>query len=134
MKVSYLLSKSGELENISQLIGLENLPADQQLVILIADLIKNGFLIQNAFDDVDRYCSPQKTLRMIKILLKFYHESLNLIQKQIPIFRIKEMSCINLIKRMRLDVKNEELSEFDNIVQEMVRNVTTIQKQYSELF
>ncbi len=71
---------------------------------------------------------------MIKILLKFYHESLNLIQKQIPIFRIKEMSCINLIKRMRLDVKNEELSEFDNIVEEMVRNVTTIQKQYSELF
>ncbi|TFG07588.1 MAG: V-type ATP synthase subunit A, partial [Promethearchaeota archaeon] len=43
-----ILSKENELKNITQLIGEENLPEDQQLTLFIAKLVKKGFLIQNA--------------------------------------------------------------------------------------
>ena len=52
-KMNQILSRENELQNMMQLVGEENLPEDQQLDIFIADLIKEGFLIQNAFDDID---------------------------------------------------------------------------------
>lgn len=132
--VNELLSKAGELQNITMLMGAENLPQDQQLVLFFADMIKNSFLIQNAFDSVDRYCSPQKTIKMIKIFLKLYNESLFLVKKGVPLFRIKEMECLNLIQRARLDIKNENLGELDKIISEIIKDISDIQSKYMEMF
>jgi V/A-type H+/Na+-transporting ATPase subunit A len=134
VEVSKILSKAGELENIVQLIGKESLPPEQQLIVLSADIIKNAFLIQNAFDSIDSYCSPKKTMKLIKIILKFHLESLNLISKGVPFFRISEMECINDIKRIRLDISNDDDEGFKKVVEKTAQEFLRTQRIYSDLF
>lgn len=99
-EVNFILAKAGELENMTQLVGTENLPPDQQLILFVADLLKNAFLIQNSYDEIDRYSSALKTLKIAKIIIKFYNKAMFLVKKGISIFRIKEMDCVFDIKRI----------------------------------
>jgi V/A-type H+-transporting ATPase subunit A len=131
---NFILAKSAELENITQLVGAESLPAEQQLILYVADLIKNAFLIQSAFDPVDQYSSAQKTLLMIKLILKFYNECRFLIRKGIPLFRIKEMDCIYDIKRMRLDIASNEIDKFTELSSKLGKSIQQLTRQYAELF
>jgi V/A-type H+-transporting ATPase subunit A len=133
-EVNFLLAKANVLENITQLIGAENLPPDQQLILFAADLIKNAFLIQSAFDPIDRYSAPIKTLKMIKIILKFYNETLFLVKKGIPMFRIKELGCVYDIKRMRLDIPSDQPEKFNPIISKIASDLMLLQRQYKELF
>jgi len=79
-EMNKILSKENELKNITQLIGEENLPEEQQLMLFIAQLIRNGFLIQNAFDQIDNYTDVGKLMGMIKLILLLYSESQSLLK------------------------------------------------------
>ncbi|MHA1510706.1 MAG: ATP synthase beta subunit C-terminal domain-containing protein, partial [Promethearchaeota archaeon] len=127
------LSREGELSSVAKLIGPENLPPDQQLIIYTAELIKEGFLIQNGFNDNDRYSSPEKTMKLISLFLKLYNESLILIKKNVPFFRFKELEVINSMRRARLDIGNENLDEFDMLDLMLSRDLLQIHRQYAEL-
>ena len=131
--INYILSREGELASIAKLIGPENLPPDQQLILYTSDLIKEGFLIQNGFNDNDRYSSPQKTMKLISLFLKYYNESLNLIRLNVPFFRFKELEVINSIRRARLDVSNNNLDELDLLDLMLSRDLLQIHRQYAEL-
>ncbi len=133
LKINKILSKSEELGNIAKLIGPENLPPDQQLILLIADLIKNGFLIQNGFDENDRFSSPKKTMKLISIIIKFYSDCLKFIKKDVPFFRLREFNCIKTIKRARLDVNSSELSAFNEIENEISNEFQDLRNQYEIL-
>ncbi|MHA1733997.1 MAG: V-type ATP synthase subunit A [Promethearchaeota archaeon] len=112
---STILSQGDELENIVQLIGMDALPYDQQLTLFTADIIKKTFLIQNAFHEVDRYCSPKKLLGMTRAILDFYRGSLKLLKTGIPFFKIKELEALTRISRIRIDVSNDEVEKIEDI-------------------
>ncbi len=131
--INYILSREGELSSVAKLIGPENLPPDQQLIIYTAELLKEGFLIQNGFNDNDRYSSPEKTMKLISLFLKLYNESLNLIKKNVPFFRFKELEVINSMRRARLDISNENLDELDMLDLMLSRDLLQIHRQYAEL-
>jgi len=131
-RTQYLLSRADELENISQLVGKENLPADQQLDLFAAELIKEGFLIQNAFNEIDRYSSPEKTSKIISIILKFYNESMYFIENKVPFQRIEELECVNDIKRMRLDIANENIEKFDHVIENIAKSLNSLRQQYRD--
>ncbi|MHA1718500.1 MAG: V-type ATP synthase subunit A [Promethearchaeota archaeon] len=132
-EVNNILSKEAELESVAKLIGPENLPPDQQLVLYTSNLIKEGFLIQNGFNINDRYSSPKKTMDLISVILKFYNESLALIKRGVPFFRFKEIDAINAIRRARLDIGNDHLEELETIDLMLSQDLLNIQRQYAEL-
>ena len=70
-----LLQKESELQEIVQLVGLDALPKDQQLLLLIARMIREDFLQQNAFHDEDTYCPLAKQAAMIKLIFAAYDEA-----------------------------------------------------------
>lgn len=107
-----IMAQSDELQNIVQLIGMDALPYEQQLTLFTADIIKRGFLTQNAFDEVDRYCSPEKILKMAKLIMFFHEEALHLLDAGIPLFKIKELSTVNHLLRMKSEIANEDLERF----------------------
>ncbi len=131
-KTHYLLSRGDELENVSQLIGKENLPANQQLEIFTSDLIKEGFLIQNAFNDIDKYSTPAKTMRIINIILRFFNEAMFFVESGIPFFQIKHMACVNQIKRMRLDIENDRPEKFNDVITEVAQSFNELRQQYKD--
>ena len=61
-----ILQKESELEEIVQLVGSDVLPDNDKLVLIVAEIIKESFLMQNAFHLIDTYCNPQKQYSMMK--------------------------------------------------------------------
>ncbi len=66
-----VLQKEAELQEIVQLVGSDALPEEQQITIEVARMIREIFLQQNAYDEVDTYCNMEKQLDMMKAIRKF---------------------------------------------------------------
>jgi len=121
-----ILSQDNELKYITQLIGEENLPEDQQLTLFIAKLIKNGFLIQNAFDDIDNFTTTTKLLGMIKIVLLLYKEGIELLKQGFLIDDIKELKTIIEILRINRSIPNEDFDKIEELKKKLINEIESL--------
>jgi len=71
-KAMELMHKEAELQEIVQLVGKDALAEKEKMVLEITRLIREAFLQQNAFDDVDSYCPLKKQYDMLYIILHLY--------------------------------------------------------------
>ncbi|MDG1546123.1 MAG: V-type ATP synthase subunit A [Candidatus Poseidoniaceae archaeon] len=71
IELSGLLQIESELQEIVQLVGSDALPVDQQLTLEVARMIREYFLQQNGFHDVDAYCDINLQYKMAKAILAF---------------------------------------------------------------
>ncbi|MCG3258786.1 MAG: V-type ATP synthase subunit A [Candidatus Heimdallarchaeota archaeon] len=110
-----ILQKDDELQHIAELIGSKALPADEQLIILVADIIKEGFLQQNAFDKVDSFCPIEKQMKMMKLMLLFYNRAEVLIRNGCPISLITNLKTVQILKRIKEDVPNDNIIQMNKI-------------------
>ena len=125
-QMNKILSQDNELKYISQLIGEENLPEDQQLTLFIAKLIKNGFLIQNAFDDIDNYTNTTKLLGMIKIILLLYKESIELLKQGFLIEDIKDLKTIIDILRINHTIPNDDFDKIEELKKKLLHEIESL--------
>ncbi len=132
-EMSEILARSDELQNIVQLVGKENLPVGQQLLLFIADMIKSVYLIQNAFDPIDRYSSPEKSLKLINLILNFYHQSTDIVNNGIPLFEVENLPIVTKISRARLTIKNEDIKQFDALEEELEKQTTSLMERYESI-
>lgn len=119
-------TKSQYGKYICQLIGEENLPENQQLVIFIAEIIKNGFLIQNAFDDIDNFTKIKKLLGMIKIILLFFKESKDLLKQGFVMEDIRSIESVNNILRMNRSIENDKFNKIEQIKRRMLHEIASL--------
>jgi len=129
-KVNQILSRENELKNMTQLVGEENLPENQQLDLFVADLIREAFLIQNAFDDIDNFTSPDKNLALIKLILLLYQEAKELLKQGYIIKDIKDLEVIDKIKRIKNTIPNEKINEIENIKKTLRNQIESLKKSY----
>ena len=66
-----ILQKESELQEIVQLVGSDALPEDQQLTLEVARMIREYFLQQNAYHDVDTFCEMEKQYKLMKAIMKY---------------------------------------------------------------
>ncbi len=102
-----LLQAENELESLVRLVGIDALPEDQKLMLLIARMIREGFLQQNAFNDIDTYSSPKKQYLLLKAMIDFYNSSKEVIEKKIPEAKIEDLPIIGEINRARFTYSDE---------------------------
>ncbi len=124
--VNEILSQEQDLKHLLQLIGEKNFPADQQLTLFIAKMIKDGFLIQNAFNDIDAYTNTKKLLALIKIILLIYKEGKKLIEKGIMIEEILGSDLIDSILRISQTIPNEEFQRIEEIKDRIIKKLRLI--------
>ena len=74
-EISTLLQVEAELQEIVQLVGADALPIDQQLTLEVARMIREFFLQQNAFHDVDTYSDLKLQYDMARAILSFQEEA-----------------------------------------------------------
>jgi V/A-type H+-transporting ATPase subunit A len=84
-------------------MGERALPDDQRLVLLSAELIKETFLRQFAFHEVDAFCPMEKQVAMLQMLVDFYERSRTLIRNEVPVEKIKELPQIKSMERVKED-------------------------------
>ena len=107
-RVLALLEQQSHLERMARIVGRDALPAQQQLRLLCADLVNDGFLRQSSFSKVDRYCSPARQAAMISILLAFMDRAEAAVQSGISPARLAEMPIVRQLQRL-----GEEFGEND---------------------
>ena len=69
-----LLQKESELQEIVQLVGPDALPDKERITLETTRMIREDFLQQNAYHEVDTYCAPKKQYEMLKTIIS-YHEN-----------------------------------------------------------
>jgi len=110
-----LLKQEQRLSEIVRLIGPDALPDEQKLILLTAQILKDGFLQQNSFDDIDMYCVPEKQIRMLQLIMEFHDRANTCIELGAPITKILETKLKETLSRMKSSVKNNKLSDLDDI-------------------
>ena len=95
-----LLQKEAELQEIVQLVGPDALPPREQIVLEGSRMIREDFLQQNAFHDVDTYCPSKKQIEMLRIILSFYDQMDAAVQKGGSVERMKALKTKEDVARM----------------------------------
>ncbi len=111
-----LLKKEQRLAEIVRLIGPDALPDDQRLILLAAELIKNGFLQQNSFDDIDMYCVPAKQVRILELVIQFYERAKSCVEIGAPLLKITGLPLREKLARLKSEIRNDDeqsLAEFE---------------------
>lgn len=103
-----LLIRSTEIESIARVIGETSLPDDQRLLLQTAEVIKEGFLKQQAYDKVDSFCPPSKQILILNMMIEFHRKAEVLLRKQVPIEKIMELPAISTMKRVKENTKQEK--------------------------
>lgn len=114
-KMLKLLFEEDRLQEIVMLVGEDVLPDDQRLVLLVAKIIKIGFLQQNAFNDVDTYVPIKKQYKMLKTIDTFYEEGVKAVNKNIPIGEIANGDLYSEMVNMKYNIPNDDLNEIDDL-------------------
>ena len=96
-----LLQREVELLEIVQLVGSDALAEPERAVLAIARMLREDFLQQSAYRDVDRYCSIHKSYWMLKTILDFYHQTQAALDAKIPLERIQALPVVSDIAHMK---------------------------------
>ena len=101
-----VLQQEAELEEIVRLVGPEALPEGDKLLLLTARMIREDFLQQSAYHEVDTYCVPAKAGLMLKTIMKFYELAQEMLNSGAGIESIRSSPMVYRISRMK-DIPNE---------------------------
>lgn len=126
-----ILQKEDKLQQIVKLVGPDVLPDSQRFILFLAELIKNGFLEQNAFDAIDMFCFPEKQVLLLKILLLIYHRGLRVIEKGAPLVRIREIPVIDRIIRAKSVIPNDNLEGLEKLLNEVNAQFDQLERSYA---
>jgi len=129
-EVMEILHQEIKLRQIVQLVGEGALPERERLTLKKSELIREGFLQQNALSDVDAYCSPDKQYRMLKVILYFGNGAEDLLERGVPLFKIIELPVVPEIKRMGMEIQNEEIDKFDELENRIKDDFEKLKSEY----
>ena len=119
-----LLSVAAEIESIARVIGESALPDEQRLILLTTEILKEGFLRQSAFDEVDAYCDIQRQFLLLKMIIDFHEKAMKLIKDRVPINVIREIPQIPIMMRVKEDPgKTESILK---VIKETEKTLETI--------
>jgi len=124
-----ILQQDYKLQRIVKLIGEDALPDAQRLILEGARILKNAFLQQSAFDEVDMYAVPQKQFLMLRAIMHFYHRASEVIRAHIPISRIMQLPVINELNRMKEKIPNGNTEQFDLLFQQIDQCMEELEKE-----
>ncbi len=125
-----LLQDEAELDEIVKLVGMDALSSSDRLKMETARSIREDFLHQLAFHEVDTYTSLEKQLLMMKLILKFYDDAVSVLDKGGDIEKIASLAVREQIGRFKYVEEKDIGVEFEKVNTEISKQMqTTIVKE-----
>ncbi|AXV37155.1 MAG: ATP synthase subunit A [Methanobacteriaceae archaeon] len=121
-----LLQKESELQEIVQLVGPDALPDRERITLESTRMIREDFLQQNAYHEVDTYCSSSKQYQMLKTIMMFHEKATEALDRGAPSDEIIALTVKEDIGRMKFIPE----AEFEEKVKEIQDKIV---KQTSEV-
>ena len=119
------LQEEAALDEIVRLVGMDALSRKDRLTMETAKMIREDYLHQNAFHEVDTYTSLKKQLLMLKLIYEFNRLAGEAVEKYADIEAILNCSCKEKIGRAKY-IPEENIAEFDEIFSTMNRELKAI--------
>jgi len=113
-----ILQKEDELNKIVQLVGKESLSDPDKLLLDIARAVRDDFLRQSAFHEIEAYCPPKKAYYMMKAILTFYETCKRLLGK-VPYSEILKLPGWEKLSNMRYFPNDAFEEPFKQLIQEL---------------
>ncbi len=130
-KTMALLQKEAELQEIVQLVGPDALPERERVVLEGARMIREDFLQQNAFHEVDTYCSAKKQFEMLRIMLKFYEKGLDAVNSGVSAKQIADIAVKDDIARLKYVPEKDLAKAMKDIEEKMEQQINALMAQRS---
>ncbi|OHD76295.1 MAG: V-type ATP synthase subunit A [Spirochaetes bacterium RBG_16_67_19] len=131
-EIMELLQREVRLQQVVKLVGPDALPDSQRFVLEVCNLFKNAFLQQSAFDDIDRFSSAQKQMKMLSLILTFWRRGAEAIRKGVTLVRLKRLKILQEVIKMKFNLANEDLASFDRLAARLERSLGQLESVYDE--
>jgi len=109
-----LLQEESNLQEVVRLVGRDSLSEADQLKLEVAKSLREDFLQQNAFHEVDTYCSLPKQFKMLNLILGFYDEAKKALDAGVYLDEILKIESREGISRSK-NISENELEKFDEL-------------------
>ena len=128
-----ILLEDHRLEQVVKLVGSDALPPSEQYILFTAEMIKNAFLQQNSFDPQDKFCSPEKQIKLLKSLLILYNKGMERVREGVPVKDIAGLDVVSEIVRLKSEIPNQELVRIDEYVKRMEQGLSALKSPLQEV-
>lgn len=129
-QITKLLNEEDELQKIAKVVGKDVLSDLKKLVLEICRCIRVGFLQQNSFNEIDTSVPLEKQFKMMDLIVFMYNESLELIEKGIPLSEIKKLGFFERYLKLKYEINNKEIQKFDSVKQEFENEFKKLENEY----
>jgi V/A-type H+-transporting ATPase subunit A len=82
-------------------------------------MIKIGILQQNSFDKVDTYCGPEKQVKLVKLMVKFFKEAQKALKSDVPLADIRAMPIITQLLKAKFEIPEDQLQKLQDLDKEL---------------
>ncbi len=126
-----ILQKEAELQEIVQLVGYDALPEREKATLDIARIIREDFLQQSAFDEVDTYCSIKKQFLMLSAILELGRKQTEAVDKGLGMVQLQGIRVRSKISRMK-EVKEDDFQKYyEDVMKEIDSEIGSLTEEIS---
>ena len=130
-EIMELLQREVRLQQVVKLVGPDALPDSQRFILDVCNLFKNAFLQQNAFDDIDRYSTVEKQLKMLHIIVEYWRRGSDSIKKGATLVKLRRMKVYQDIVKMKFSIANDEVEKLDKLTARLERSIDQLESIYA---
>lgn len=125
-----LLQDEAKLEEIVKLVGADSLPLSDQYKMQICRMIREDFLHQNSFDEVDTYTSLTKQFYMLDLIISLYKEGLEALKRGVDLKSLQNLPEVEPIGRFKF-IKEDEIKEaYSKLKEELKQSIASLHSKY----
>ena len=127
-----LLQEEAELNEIVQLVGVDALSFEDRVKLESAKSIREDYLHQNAFHEVDTYASMNKQYKMLKLILSYYHLAKDAAGKGAPFAQLAGLSVRETIGRFKYVEESKVDETYEETLAAMKKKISDLVSKEAE--
>lgn len=127
-----LLQREERLQQVVRLVGPDVLPESQRLVLFIAEVLKDGFLAQGAFHEIDTFCTPERQVALLRTILMLYRQFRDLVDAGVPLAQLRSLACVPRIMHAKEAFRNDEVERLTALDEQVRGEVEALAKEFKK--
>lgn len=125
-EVMKILQEESELEEIVRLVGIDALSPRDRVTLEAARSVREDYLHQDAFHDVDTHATLHKQYKMLKLILSYYHMSQDAVSKGVDLRSLLALPVVEKIGRSKYIIEDKVDIEFTKIEKELSEQIDAL--------
>jgi len=127
-----LLQRESELEELVRLVGMDALAPAERLLLEAAKMVREDFLHQNAFDELDTYTSVELQFRLLDVILYYYEMARKTLDEGGVLEEILNIPVKEEVARGKL-IDEKEINKFDEMRKKVGEQLAAVTREEAEV-